>query len=632
MIVSSSRSSSTNRSSRSFHGYPKSRAILIRKSINNNNINIIINNNNNNNATSAQNSSASIVNNDKYIRQERLEKLLEDLFTWLNKMDDDTSQQSAKDSNNVEFKESKTVQQFLSSSSSSQYYGKTSSNMNSNSIRKNAVGVFAKQTIKKNETVLRVNERYWLTAKKAREDSVMKDDTDSTCAKIFEKLKSTNNNALPAWVELSIFILCELKKGEKSFYYPYLNYLREATVLESPLFWTSKNVQRITGSQLLDDAAGYDSYVRGMYESLELNTFEISEEMFLWTFGVLRSRAQQPLRDGADVALIPGLDMLNHKARFSDEQQRQQKVMNDSKKKNKINAADWKISSSDFNDNGNAAAASVFEGAQMITNLFGGNKQRQKQENNNKNNNNNRFAYFQALKDYAQGEEIFMDYYAQQQSDSMLMRPLDGKMAVDYGFVDPIEKNGGYELRIQIPDDDVNRDDKIDVCDISGQIIGGGDDPTFYLKAYEDPDQNLRIFARLLNLQGTDAFLLEALFRNNCWELISEPVSKENETRACETMISGCQEALLQYETSIEQDEDFLNNNDSDDGDDDERLLAVRLLIGEKKALRNTLRYFETIRASVDRLEYYQERRLRQLNLLDEDGSSTYDPFNDFGI
>jgi len=157
MIVSSSRSSSTNRSSRSFHGYPKSRAILIRKSINNNNINI--NNNNNNNATSAQNSSASIVNNDKYIRQERLEKLLEDLFTWLNKMDDDTSQQSAKDSNNVEFKESKTVQQFLSSSSSSQYYGKTSSNTNSNSIRKNAVGVFAKQTIKKNETVLRVNER-----------------------------------------------------------------------------------------------------------------------------------------------------------------------------------------------------------------------------------------------------------------------------------------------------------------------------------------------------------------------------------------------------------------------------------------------------------------------------------------
>ena len=96
-----------------------------------------------------------------------------------------------------------------------------------------------------------------------------------------------------------------------------------------------------------------------------------------------------------------------------------------------------------------------------------------------------------------------MDYYA---SINFEERPLDGKTCVDYGFVDPLERNGGYELRIGIPENDVNRDDKIDICDLSQQIIGGGDDPTFFLKAYEDPDPNLRIFSRLLNIQGSTRF------------------------------------------------------------------------------------------------------------------------------
>jgi [ribulose-bisphosphate carboxylase]-lysine N-methyltransferase len=33
--------------------------------------------------------------------------------------------------------------------------------------------------------------------------------------------------------------------------------------------------------------------------------------------------------------------------------------------------------------------------------------------------------------------------------------------------------------------------------------------------------------------------------------------------------------------------------------------------------------------AAAPGLEYYQERRLRSLKLLDEGGTSTYDPFND---
>ena len=497
-------------------------------------------------------------------------------------------------------------------------------------IRKNTCGIFNRgskssstsssrsnissddnTSIKKNESILKVGDSVWMTAEKAREDA------DGKCGKILKRL-AAQGEAAPAWVELSVYLVCELEKGESSFYAPYLSYLREATVLESPLFWSTEDVNAIAGSQLLDDTAGYDSYVRGTYESLNLSNDGVPEDTFLWAFGILRSRAQQPMRDGSEVTLVPGLDMLNHKARYSE---------NDFGVGGKKKKPDWQVYEAGMDDGAMGSPMAA------IANLFGGGGKKEdargssgsgKSSGAKSENNNIKFASFRAQQDTIQpGEEIFMDYYASINFDE---RPLDGKTCVDYGFVDPVERNGGYELRIGIPENDPNRDDKIDICDVSQQIIGGGDDPTFYLKAYEDPDPNLRVFSRLLNIQGSDAFLLEALFRNNAWELISEPVSKENETQACETMIAGCKDALLQYETSIEQDEDMLSIQDISD----EKLLSIRVLLGEKKALRNTLRYFETIRASVDRLEYYQERRLRQLNLLDEDGSSTYDPFNDF--
>ena len=69
------------------------------------------------------------------------------------------------------------------------------------------------------------------------------------------------------------------------------------------------------------------------------------------------------------------------------------------------------------------------------------------------------------------------------------------------------------ELRIGIPENDVNRDDKIDICDLSQQIMGG--DPIFLdlLKIRS----KLAHFQQIVKHQGSDAFLLEALFRNNAW-------------------------------------------------------------------------------------------------------------------
>lgn len=49
--------------------------------------------------------------------------------------------------------------------------------------------------------------------------------------------------------------------------------------------------------------------------------------------------------------------------------------------------------------------------------------------------------------------------------------------------------------------------------------------------------------------------------------------------------------------------------------------------LGEKQALTEVMGFYSAVEVKLDKLEYYQERRLRSLNLLDRDGSSTYDPF-----
>ena len=49
--------------------------------------------------------------------------------------------------------------------------------------------------------------------------------------------------------------------------------------------------------------------------------------------------------------------------------------------------------------------------------------------------------------------------------------------------------------------------------------------------------------------------------------------------------------------------------------------------LGEKETLDVTMRYFEDRMSKLKQLEYYQERRLKGLGLLDDDGNNTWDDF-----
>lgn len=73
--------------------------------------------------------------------------------------------------------------------------------------------------------------------------------------------------------------------------------------------------------------------------------------------------------------------------------------------------------------------------------------------------------------------------------------------------------------------------------------------PSFDLIMGKEPSKELMIFLRILNLSGPDSFHLEAIFRSEIEEHLLDPISKSNENSVCETMISGCQEALQRYQS-----------------------------------------------------------------------------------
>ena len=423
-------------------------------------------------------------------------------------------------------------------------------------------GVRATKPIGKNERAMTVPKTCWLTP-----------DVGYGDAELSEALKTLPGGLAP-WTVLALTLLKERQRGSASDFAPYVEALPKS--LNSPLFWSAEELSELAGTQLLDNAASYDSYLRSVYEDLSTGLFQnypdvfpgafFDEASFRWAFGILRSRALPPC-EGANIALVPGIDMINHST---------------------LSAAKWSA-------NGGIAGA--------VAGLFGGGKD---------GGGSMRVDADRALK---AGEPLLVNYAPD---------GTDTQFALDFGFVDAVTPSPGYALTLSIPEDDPNLYDKLDVLDVAGL----SETPTFVLRPYSDPDLELRTFLRLLNCQGQDAFLLEALFRQQCWQLISDPLSKENEADCCASILDGVAAALSAYATrGVDQEKSALT---STPGSLSHRQnLAVRVRLAEKSALIETASFFDVVASRLDKLEYYQERRLRSLNLLDEDGSSTYDPFKE---
>ncbi|KAK9116656.1 hypothetical protein Sjap_015603 [Stephania japonica] len=188
----------------------------------------------------------------------------------------------------------------------------------------------------------------------------------------------------------------------------------------------------------------------------------------------------------------------------------------------------------------------------------------------------------------------------------------NAELALDYGFVESRSDRNMYTLTLEIPESDPFFGDKLDIAETNG----------FQETAYFDIilgrslPPGLLPYLRLVALGGTDAFLLESIFRNSIWGHLELPISRTNEELICQVVRDACKTALSNYHTTIEEDEKLIQQ-----GNLNPKLeIAVGVRAGEKKVLEQIDGIFKERELELDVLEYYQERRLKDLGLVGEQG------------
>ncbi|KAL7608318.1 hypothetical protein Lser_V15G11584 [Lactuca serriola] len=187
----------------------------------------------------------------------------------------------------------------------------------------------------------------------------------------------------------------------------------------------------------------------------------------------------------------------------------------------------------------------------------------------------------------------------------------NAELALDYGFIESTVDRNTYTLTLQISDSDPYFDDKLDIAETNGTKAV----QYFDITLGRPLPPKMLPYLRLVALGGTDSFLLESIFRNSVWDHLELPVSRDNEEVICQVVRTACRSALSSYRTTIEEDEKLKG------GDINRRVeIAIAIREGEKKVLGHIDGIFEEREKELDEYEYYQERRLRDLGLVGEQG------------
>jgi [ribulose-bisphosphate carboxylase]-lysine N-methyltransferase len=209
-----------------------------------------------------------------------------------------------------------------------------------------------------------------------------------------------------------------------------------------------------------------------------------------------------------------------------------------------------------------------------------------------------------ASKNYASGEEVFCSYGPKSAADYLL----------EHGFCPPqCFKQAVSEVTLELDSEDRFYDDKMDILEFETYEQSPMDPKqSFDLVSAPgrdgDPDPAMIQFVRLCKLGGTDAFLLESIFRKETWGFMALPVSEKNELQVVDTICEVCEKALEDLKQCKEGGPE----------------ICTKLRESETKALTRTLEYLQREKEALDLKEYYQQRRLKDLGL-DSDWSTEDD-------
>lgn len=220
-------------------------------------------------------------------------------------------------------------------------------------------------------------------------------------------------------------------------------------------------------------------------------------------------------------------------------------------------------------------------------------------------------AQLVAAAKYASGDEVFCSYGPKSAADYLL----------EHGFCPPqCWKTSVSELTFELDPEDRFHDDKLDILEFETYDQAPMDpSQSFDLVSAPgrdgEPDPAMIQFLRLAKLGGTDAFLLESIFRKEVWGFMELPVSEQNELNVVNTITDACEGALEELRQAPEG------------GPEVCKLLRE----GETKALSRTVDFLQREKEALDLKEYYQERRLKDLGL-DSEWSPEDDMDPDLGF
>ena len=229
-----------------------------------------------------------------------------------------------------------------------------------------------------------------------------------------------------------------------------------------------------------------------------------------------------------------------------------------------------------------------------------------------------------ASRDYDQGDEVFVSYGPKSAAEYLL----------DHGFIPPQCYRGVSvaELTFELDENDRFQDDKLDILEFETYEQA----PMEPIQSFDvvattardvTPDPVMLQFLRLIKLGGTDAFLLESIFRKEVWGFMSQPVSQKNELEVVNLVIDKCTMALKDMDSVAIVGDDNLYSLANRDRDMSEpitpEVLCATVRAVERRAFIRMKEFMERDRDALDLKEYYQERRLKDLGL-----DSAWDPEN----
>jgi hypothetical protein len=184
-----------------------------------------------------------------------------------------------------------------------------------------------------------------------------------------------------------------------------------------------------------------------------------------------------------------------------------------------------------------------------------------------------------------------------------------------------VEHIGPVTLSFEISHLDRFYDDKIDVLEMNFAGVHGDDTDirrgSFLISATDlslealradtNPVNEMIQFLRLLCLSGSDAFLLEGLFRSEVWGFMALPVSEQNERMVCELVLAVCEERLQALDAATLPESDIISA---------ELQRTARICRNaERSTFQEIMTYFRNEVNALREKEYYHERRLRALDL-----------------